>query len=198
MEYKNLPLFEWFLGDEEDGINALSLVDAPAIKKDWVALKEDKDIVRFATVDNDKHILVALLLIPEMPIYRKFGEDEMYVFFSTDTVQQISEDYLKKGNQKAVTAMHGKLMSGVTLVQSWLVEDPKMDKINLYKMEAPVGSWAGVLKVDNMELWEDYIKTGVLKGVSVEGIMSSRDGDNFGSDLSDEVTLKEMKTLLQL
>ena len=203
MKYKGLNLFEWFISDDEDRINALSLVDSGAIKKDWVALREQKEVVRFATVDEDKHLLVALLLLPDTPIYRKFDDDEFYVYFSTETVKEISELYLKEGNQGVTTVMHGKLLSGVTLVQSWLVEDPEKDKIALYEMEAPIGSWAGVLKVDNDELWDDYIKTGILKGISVEGQMSTRTGnlpvgETNDVDLSDQETIDKLKQLLQI
>lgn len=197
MKYKGLDLYEWFIGDNEDGINALSLVDEPAIKKDWVALSKQKEVVRFATVDGDKQLLVALMLLPEAPIYRKFGDVEMYVYVSEDTIQLISEDFLKKGNQAKITAMHQELLSGIVLTQSWLVEDPKMDKINLYNLDAPKGSWAGVLKVENKEIWDEYIKTGILKGVSVEGLLSTREGTNFkGVDLSDDETVSELQQLL--
>ena len=201
MKYKGLNLFEWFIADDEDRINALSLVDSGAIKKDWVALREDKEVVRFATVDEDQHLLVALLLLPDTPIYRKFGDEEFYVYFSEDTVKEISELYLKEGNQGVSTIMHSKLLSGVTLVQSWITESETIDKIALYGMEAPVGSWAGILRVDNIDLWDDYIKTRILNGISVEGSMSTRTGsltveEANDVDLSDAETVKELQKLL--
>ena len=62
----------------------------------------------------------------------------------------------------------------ISLVETWLVEDPKRDKSNTYGYELNKGSWFGVYKVNNKDVWENYIKTGRVKGFSVEGLFNDK------------------------
>jgi hypothetical protein len=43
-----------------------------------------------------------------------------------------------------------------------------MDKSKLYGFDLPVGTWFVKMKVDNDDMW-DRIKSGELKGLSIEG-----------------------------
>ena len=54
---------------EESGIEAISIVESPAIESDFVALKGEE--VKLAEIDKEKRILLGALLIPNKPIYRK-------------------------------------------------------------------------------------------------------------------------------
>ena len=65
-------------------------------------------------------------------------------------------------------------VADLTLVESWLVADEKNDKSNSYGYSLPKGSWFGVYKVNNEEVWDKYIKTGAVKGFSVEGIFNDK------------------------
>jgi hypothetical protein len=113
--------------------------------------------------------LVGALLIPNKPIYRRRGEDEYYIYFSKDTIRKAAEMYLMKGNQNNSTLEHQHSLNGLTLVESWLVEDETHDKSRKYGLNVPVGTWMGVVKVNNDEVWNDYVKTGKVKGFSIEG-----------------------------
>ena len=68
----------------ETGIEAISIVESPAIESDFVALKDQE--IKLAEVDADKKILMGALLIPNKPIYRNGDEGEYYIYFSKDTV----------------------------------------------------------------------------------------------------------------
>jgi hypothetical protein len=148
-----------------EGIEAISIVENPAIEEDFVALKNEE--VQLAQID--KQLLVGALLIPNKPIYRRKGEDEYYIYFSKDTIRKAAEMYLTKGNQNNSTLEHQHQLSGLTLVESWLVEDETHDKSRKYGLNVPVGTWMGVVKVNNDEVWNDYVKTGKVKGFSIEG-----------------------------
>jgi len=74
-----------------------------------------------------------------------------------------------KGNQNNSTLEHQHSLNGLTLVESWLVEDETHDKSRKYGLNVPVGTWMGVVKVNNDEVWNDYVKTGKVKGFSIEG-----------------------------
>ena len=86
------------------GIDAISLVNAPAIEENFLALKSDE--IKLAEVSKDKKILMGALLIPNRPILRTNGEEEYYIYFSKDTVQKASQLYLKNGNQNNTTLEH--------------------------------------------------------------------------------------------
>ena len=115
------------------------------------------------------------MLIPNKPIFRQEGDEEgYYIYFSRDTVRKASQMFLKNGNQSKSTLEHQTKLSGLTLVESWIVDDPKMDKTQLYGMDLPKGTWAGTVKVDNKEVWDEYVKTGKVKGFSIEGYFADK------------------------
>ena len=153
--------------DSVAGIEAISIVENPAIEEDFIALNSQE--LHLAEVDKDKQILVGALLVPNKPIYRRKGDDEYYIYFSKDTIRKASEMYLIKGNQNNSTLEHHYKLSGLSLVESWIVEDDVHDKSRKYNMDVPVGTWMGVVKVNNSEVWNDFVKTGKVKGFSIEG-----------------------------
>jgi hypothetical protein len=157
---------------EESGIEAISIVESPAIESDFVALKNEE--VKLAEVDKDKRILLGALLIPDKPIYRYGAEGEYYIFFSKDTVCKASQMYLKNGYQNSTTLEHDKALSGLTLVESWIVEDEVQDKSRKYGLNVPVGTWMGAVKVNNEEIWKEYVKTNKVKGFSIEGYFADK------------------------
>tara|TARA_R100000697_G_scaffold229_1_gene584 strand:+ start:2629 stop:4191 length:1563 start_codon:yes stop_codon:yes gene_type:complete len=159
--------------DELAGIEAISVVENPAIEEDFIALKNHQEI-KLAEVDKEKRILLGPLLIPNKPIYRKNQEDEYYIYFSRETVRKASEGFLMKGNQSKSTIEHQHSIKGLTLVESWLVEDEVHDKSRKYNMNVPVGTWMGAIKVNNDEVWNEYVKTGKVKGFSVEGYFADK------------------------
>jgi len=172
---------------EESGIEAISIVENPAIEEDFVALKSNE--IKLAEIDKEKKILMGALLIPNKPIYRNNGEDEYYIYFSKDTVLKASQMYLTKGNQNNSTLEHQHSLSGLSLVESWLVEDEVHDKSRKYGMNVPVGTWMGAVKVNNDEVWNDYVKTGKVKGFSIEGYFADkmeRPKESIKEDMSEK------------
>lgn len=156
--------------DEESlqaGIQAISIVEAPAIEEDFVALKE-QERVELKTMDEDKRLLLGAALVPNKPIYRRSGDDEYYIYFSQDTVRKASELFFINGNQNKATLEHQIDITGLSVVESWIIEG-EQDKSKLYGMNLPVGTWMVSMKVHNDEVWNDYVKSGKVKGFSIEG-----------------------------
>jgi len=149
------------------GIQAISIVENPAIEEDFVALKTQK--VEFATQNDEKRILMGAALVPNKPIYRRNGEDEFYVYFSKDTIRKASELFFQNGNQNKSTLEHQAELQGLSVVESWIIESEDQDKSRLYGLEMPVGTWMVSMKVNNEDIWENYVKTGKVKGFSIEG-----------------------------
>jgi hypothetical protein len=66
-------------------------------------------------------------------------------------------------------------LKDVVLVESWIVEDPEKDKSYfLTGKKYAKGTWFGIMKVLNSTVWKDWVKTGRVKGFSVEGYFSDR------------------------
>jgi hypothetical protein len=169
-----MNIIELILDEEnnEIGIEAISVVENPAIEEDFIAL--NSNIIELAEADKEKKLLVGALLIPNKPIYRRSGDEEYYIYFSKDTVVKASQMYLQNGNQSKATLEHDHEINGLTLVESWIVEDEVHDKSRKFGMNVPVGTWMGSVKVNNDEVWNDFVKTGKVKGFSIEGYFADR------------------------
>tara|TARA_R110001599_G_scaffold36570_1_gene114493 strand:+ start:5278 stop:5868 length:591 start_codon:yes stop_codon:yes gene_type:complete len=195
-----MRIVELVLDEDQEmaGIEAISIVESPAIEADFVALKADE--IKLAEVDKEKKILMGALLIPNKPIFRNSDDqDDYYIYFSKDTVEKASQLYLKNGNQNNATLEHQHSLNGLTLVESWLVVDEKFDKSRKYGMNVPVGTWMGSVKVNNDEVWNDYVKTGKVKGFSIEGYFADkmeRPNDSVGLS-KDEKLINQIKNILK-
>jgi len=148
-----MKIVELILDENQDasGIEAISIVENPAIEEDFVALKSDE--VKLAEISKDKKILMGALLIPNKPIYRNNGEDDVH------------------------------------------------DKSRKYGMNVPVGTWMGAVKVNNDEVWNDYVKTGKVKGFSIEGYFADKmerpkDSVGLSEDQEADELLSKIKEIL--
>lgn len=170
----DFKIIELVLDDdmEMNGVEAISVVENPAIESNFLALKSQE--IKLAEVNSEKRILMGALLIPNKPIYRRNGEDEYYIYFSKDTVYRASQMYLMSNNQHNATLEHQYDVSGLTLVESWIVEDEVHDKSRKYGLDVPVGTWMGSVKVNNDEVWNDYVLSGLVKGFSIEGYFADK------------------------
>ena len=168
-----MRIVELILDEEQEiGIEAISVVENPAIEEDFIALKSQE--FKLAEVDKEKRILMGALLIPNKPIYRRNGEDEYYIYFSKDTVLKASQMYLMQGKQNNSTLEHQYEINGLSLVESWIVEDKVHDKSVKYGMDLPLGTWVGSVKVNNEQIWNEFVKTGKVKGFSIEGYFADK------------------------
>ena len=160
--------------EEFSGIEAISVVESPAIEEDFIALKNQEQI-RLAEISKEKRLLLGAALIPEKPIYRKSGDHEFYIYFSKETVAKASQMFLKAGNQSQATMEHNdQKLDGMTIVESWLIEDNVHDKSRKYGLDMPIGTWMVAMKVDNDDIWNNYVKEGKVKGFSIEGYFADK------------------------
>lgn len=175
-------LIEMKLDDVEDGVFAISIVSEPAIQSDFLALSDSKILLKVE--DEEKKILTGAILIPNLPILRLDAENNPYhIFFSKDTVNEISQRYLKNKNQDQVTVEHKVDTDDVTLIESWIKTDDTHDKSVALGLDVPTGTWLGTMKVDNAELWDTFIKAGHLKGFSIEARMKAEEVSEIDNNL---------------
>ena len=162
-------------GEDVFGIDAISLVENPAIKEMFVAFNEyeKKETIKFAQVDAEQRILLGAVLIPDTPIYRKDDKHgEYYVFMSKSTVRESAERYLRQHVQHETTLHHNEAVEGCCVVESW-VKEGEHDKSMNYGLNYPDGTWIVAMKVSE-EIWNDYVKTGEVKGFSIEAGYANR------------------------
>jgi hypothetical protein len=166
-----LDTIELFIDETEvkDGIDAISLVKFPAIEENWVALNQHK--IEFKSIDEEKKIIIGLALVPDKEIYRRNGDYEYNIVFSKDTVKKAAQLYLKRLKVNNATLEHETEVNGVSVVESWIVEDPARDKTAIYNLNAVEGAWAVVMSIQNEEVWKE-VKAGTYLGLSIEGNFS--------------------------
>lgn len=189
----NFEIIELLIDETKDeyGINAVSVVRDPAIEENFVAL--NKHEVELKEVDTEKRILMGAALIPNKQIYRRNKDKEYYIFFSEDTVRKASELFLMRSNQNNATYEHEReMLKGMSVVESWIIEDEKTDKSRLYSFNLPKGTWMISMKVNNDDVWQS-VKDGEVKGFSIEGHFA----DKYEMSIQKEQIINKLKELLK-
>ena len=189
--------YEGKYNKKSKGVFAISLVNAPATEETFIAMAKQKKIVKFAKVDEEQRILMGLVLQPDQLIYRVDDDgNEFEMFFSAETIKDFSQNFFQSGFQLNSKLEHDEPIEGVTFVESWLVENPKVDKSAAFGLEYPKGSWLVSMKVDNDDIWNNYIKTGELKGFSIDGMVELEEV-NFKSNIQMSKSNKNILALLK-
>lgn len=169
--YSNMETYKVLFNEEEnEGVYCVSLVSDPAIGVNFITLSKQKEI-KLATVNEEQRILMGAILIPNQPIYRNQDGQEFNIIFPKETIKQVQQNFALKGYQNNSTIEHsGTNIPNVTFVESWIKEDEVHDKSVHYGFNEEVGTWFGLMKVNNDEIWNDYVKTGKVKGFSIDGV----------------------------
>lgn len=169
-----LPLYMLEISDDlndDAEVQFVSLVDRPAIQKNWNAFKNEQ---KFQIISEDKHIISGCAMLADTPIFRSdinFGD--YYVAFSKDTIVKIVQKYFKKGYQNNVNLMHdpNQIETGVTMFESFISDKSRGIEPMKGFEDAPDGSWFVSMLVENDAVWEK-VKQGMVNGFSIEGIFN--------------------------
>ena len=184
--------------DEDDldsGIEAVSVVESPAIEENFIALKKHE--LELKEIDKEKRILMGAALIPNKQIFRRNDKgEEYYIYFSEDTVRKASELFLMRSNQNNATYEHDEKLNGMSVVESWLIEDEKLDKSKKYGFNLPKGTWMISMKVNNDEVWND-VKLGKVKGFSIEGYFADKYEMSVEEKRKNKI-IEDLKELLKI
>ena len=171
----NLPVYKLVIDDSDElGVDFVALVDKPAIEKNWMAFNEAKQYNFVA--DKDRRLISGALMAADLPIYRRDESGEYYVIFDKEQIEKIAQRYFKSGFIHNVNMMHDadRKVTGVYMVESMIIDKTRGIRTPEGYPTLTEGSWFGTFKVDNDEVWNDFIKTGVFKGFSVEGAFAHR------------------------
>ena len=188
---KSIPIYKAIVDDTEDtGMFNISLVDDPAVECNWLAFKEDKEVLTFSVEDEDQHIIRGVIMRSNFPIYRRteYGY-EYYIEYDKETIKKMAQKYLAFGFQNNIDTMHNfEMEDGVQMVQ-WFIKDVE-NGINPKGFEdIEDGSLFAEFKVENEDIWKQ-IKEGTFKGFSLAGV--------FGTELVEDPMEQEYREIEQL
>tara|TARA_R110002153_G_scaffold189041_4_gene341885 strand:+ start:164 stop:1702 length:1539 start_codon:yes stop_codon:yes gene_type:complete len=169
--YNGLPLLKISLESDIHGVDKISLVDFPAIEENWLAFSKGKTVDEYLFAHLAEQKLAGPLLIPDIKILREDKEgNRFYVEFPKNVIKQIAERFNKNlnGGKWNIDHNENELVEDVYVSENWIIDDSNFDKSKKFGHNLPVGTWYGIVKVDNSEVWENKIVSGELKGFSVE------------------------------
>lgn len=124
---------------------------------------------QFNIQNPEQRIVTGALMIADLPIYRRDGDEEYYVTFSAAEIKKIVQRFFKKGYQSRVNVEHSTPVDGVFMFESYIIDREKGIMPPNGFEEVSDGSWFGSFKVENEKIWEE-VKAGTFKGFSVEGL----------------------------
>lgn len=178
------PIYDLVFDEENDdlGLTAISFVDFPAIQHDFVYFSANKSMIVLS--DEEKREVVSPILIPNQLIIRQ-AEDGSYYYirWSEETIREIALKYAMNGWFNNFNVMHPSFYNQdleysdvmedeVEMLRMWTIEDASTDEINTrYGFDLPKGTLCVHLHVGNEDIWS-RIKSGELRGLSIEAFMS--------------------------
>ena len=162
--YDGKPLLRLTINGDEDGVNIISLVEFPAVERNFIQLSKEVKL----SLKEEKRELLGVALIPDFPIYRRDEQGEYYITFSAEAIRKAAIDFYKKLNVNMADVEHSHDMeNGITYFQSLIIDKENGICPTAFK-DLPDGTWIVGCKVDNDAVW-NAIKSGEVKGFSIDG-----------------------------
>jgi len=186
---KDIPIYKItiepeYSDGEELGIEQIAFTSTPAIITKGLAFDEHKKLF-FS--DDLKYRVVAPAMIP-MEIYRNDENDEeYYVQFTAETIEQIHSKFMQDLSNRNVFNLEHDTDKTVPayVLEAWIVEDPKKDKAySSYGIEVPKGTLMVTAQVTDKEYYNELVKNEQI-GFSIEGFL--------GLKLSNQINKYNMK-----
>ena len=180
------------------GVFAISLVKDPATTEHFVAMSTESKLIKMAKVDEEQRIVMGLVLQPNqlIPRYNEETDEEYNIVFSEETIKDLSQNFFKSNSQSNSKLEHSESIEDITFVESWIVENSKVDKSANFGMNYPKGSWVATMKIDNDEIWNDYVKTGKVQGFSVDAFVDLQE-INLKTEIKMNKKQKSILTMLK-
>jgi hypothetical protein len=164
----DLPFIEFKLTDEVEGLQAIALVDKPAIGLNYQAFAPQK----FEVINEEKRIVMGAAMIPDLPIYRRDERGEYYAIFKKETIKALVQKLFKENRHNNFNEQHNafKILDGVYIYQSFITDAELGISAPTGFENVADGTWFIAAKVENEEAWAKVKEDGILKGFSVEGV----------------------------
>ena len=177
------------------GVFAISLVKTPATEETFIAMSAQEEMIKMAKINEEQRVVMGLVLQPEQLILRQDPEsgEKFNIVFSADTIKELSHNFFKSGFQLNSKLEHNSPIKDVTFVESWIVENSEIDKSANFGMKFPKGSWMATMKIDNDDIWNNYVKTGEVEGFSVDAMVDLEE-----INLKSEIKMSEKKSIITM
>ena len=167
--------------EDETGLDAISLVQHPAIEVDFLCFNKDTEKIDFSA-DEDKHILTAVALRADHPIYRRNGDYEYWVVFTKDVIRKLVTKYAKNNLFNSVNIEHNdySFVKSAYMIESYIVDKARGIVPSEFK-DIEDGSWVVSYYIDDESLWDVVKNTDALNGLSVQGLFKLVEKQDFAS-----------------
>ena len=164
----DLPFIEFKLTEEVEGLQAIALVDSPAIGLNYQAFAPHK----FEVINEEKRIVMGAAMIPDLPIYRRDERGEYYAIFKKETIKALVQKLFKENKHNVFNEQHNafKILDDVYIYQSFITDAELGISAPSGFENVADGTWFIAAKVENDEAWAKVKKEGILNGFSVEGV----------------------------
>lgn len=164
---EKLPIYDVIINDDdESGVDFISLVDEPAMEMSWLKFSTDSLVEQDFSIDKDKKMLYGVFIAANKLVYRVDElRGEYYSRFKKDQIEKIIKKFNKNNFNRNINFQHGDNIVKAYVVDNFQTSD--LIKVD-FGYDVPDGSWAGSVYIEDDEFWKDYVKTGSLKGFSVE------------------------------
>lgn len=171
--YKELLI--WLGIDEEAyGIQRISLVENPAIEKNFTKLNKQYKFSK----DDESHIIWGPVIICDQPIYRN-DDGEYYIVFSKESVEKIASKLIANGSAINVDKNHNEqnISKGIYPISIW-IKNSKIATEKNYE-DLPDGSLFIAYRVDK-ELFDSLGDE--FNGFSLDGIFTIEKKESLDMD----------------
>ncbi len=158
-------------------------------------LKSIRNEMSFSVFNSEQKLVIGPAMIPNKMIIRRneITGEVYYVYFTEETIKKLQQKYMLEKLLDKTNVEHGrKFLNGVSIIESWIVDNPNMDKQQVFGMDYPKGTWMITMKVEDDSVWQK-VKEGKLKGFSVQGFFLEK--AKFASDSTK--ILEEIKEILK-
>lgn len=177
---------------QKSSMYAIALVKNPAIEVGFVALSEEQELIKYH-FNAESRMLYSPMLIPNQKILRKKEDGTPFqIYFSEDTIKEVLYDFQKAKLQDNFNSEHNEaeILKGVSVVEAWIVDDPKNDKSSALGFDLPKGTaMLGIEVTDKESLAK--IESDEYQGISIEGYF-----DDYITNLSKTDEMKDINGLL--
>jgi len=194
----NIPIFDIVFDEVNAGVNTVSLVSSPAMESAWLAFNHST--AQYKLQSEEKRLILGALLIPDKLVLRRDDSgNPFFIRFSKDVIEKTVYKYFKTSKTNNTNAEHDQewTLDGVYMVSSFIKDSSMGINPPVELQDHPDGTWFGMFRVEDDEVWEIYIKEGVFTGFSIEGIYSLADtGESASLAMSKED--KELEELADM
>ena len=188
--YDGKPLLRLTINGEEDGVNIISLVEFPAVERNFIQLSREVKL----SLNEEKRELLGVALIPDFPIYRADENGEYYITFSAEAIRKAAIDFYKKLNVNMADVEHThNLEKGITYFQSLIIDKEQGICPTAFK-DLPDGTWIVGCKIDNAEVW-NAVKSGEVKGFSIDGYFHAEEPEKQEEKPEEKSTIDSLDDL---